>query len=75
MLEGGARQRGVVQACHLLINSTRQVMILTVFHLVRFFLTDGNFCCAIVAHLAGTRATAQTDSSSSLQQHPTGSQT
>lgn len=37
MSEGGARQRGVVQACHLLINSARQVMILTVFDLLRSF--------------------------------------
>lgn len=35
--EGGARQRGVVQAFHLLINNARQVMILTVFDLLRSF--------------------------------------
>lgn len=76
MLGGGAGLRGVVRACRLLINNARQVMTLTVFDLLRFFFFFIDyFCCATVAHLAGTRATAQMDSSSSSQQHPTGSQT
>lgn len=44
MLEGGARRRGVVQACHLLIDNVTRVMILTVFDLVSFLSTEGHFC-------------------------------
>lgn len=42
---------------------------------VCLFLFSICYCCAQVAHLAVTLATAQMDSSSSSQQHPTGSQT